>query len=104
MSKQNYRRIRLWLIIIVIVLSGGLVSCSGSSARVEEIGMDAARTPIAVEDIGSTGNGEGYTTAEENSMPMPKEVVVKEGIVATDPGSVALVSGKVQLIEFFAFW
>jgi hypothetical protein len=30
--------------------------------------------------------------------------VLKTGLVATDPGTVQLASGKPQLVEFFAFW
>lgn len=36
------------------------------------------------------------------STPIP--ILSPKGLRATDPAKVALVSGKVQLIEFFAFW
>lgn len=36
------------------------------------------------------------------TTPAPKPV--KEGLEATDPASVELASGNVQLVEFFAFW
>ena len=46
------------------------------------------------------------TTSEEAASPTegssPPEI--KTGLVATDPGSVTLNSGRNTLVEFFAFW
>ena len=38
---------------------------------------------------------------EASSQPM---VTVRQELGATDPAGVSLASGKVQLVEFFAFW
>jgi len=52
-------------------------------------------TPLKVSPI-------TVTTRENISPTLPP--VVKAFLEATDPGTVNLVTGKVQLIEFFAFW
>jgi hypothetical protein len=41
---------------------------------------------------------------EENDPVQPKPTSRGNDLVATDPSTVALASGKVQLVEFFAFW
>jgi hypothetical protein len=38
------------------------------------------------------------------TSPPERTPTVREGLQATDPGSVVLASGRPQLIEFFAFW
>lgn len=44
-------------------------------------------------------------TAETDNGDSPTETLtIKAELSATDPGSVSLASGRVQLIEFFAFW
>ena len=51
------------------------------------------------------------TAANATSTPIAPDAVVptralpvKTDLQATDPNSVALASGQVQLVEFFAFW
>ncbi len=38
-------------------------------------------------------------TEESTEKPTPRA-----GLVATDPSTVSLASGEIQLVEFFAFW
>jgi len=38
-------------------------------------------------------------TEESTEKPTPRS-----GLVATDPSTVTLASGEIQLVEFFAFW
>jgi len=50
----------------------------------------------AAEEVGS----EPSQTAEvSEEKPTPRA-----GLVATDPSTVSLASGEIQLVEFFAFW
>jgi hypothetical protein len=42
--------------------------------------------------------------SKEESVEATLEVEIKVGLIATDPATVELVSGKFQFIEFFAFW
>ena len=43
-------------------------------------------------------------TATEEPTVEPTAVIVKPELEATDPATVQLASGQVQLVEFFAFW
>ncbi|GAB4579697.1 MAG: hypothetical protein Fur0022_24350 [Anaerolineales bacterium] len=62
---------------------------------------DAETTPEAV-DVPPTPT-EQPTTAPPTDVPAPTGLGSPE-LHATDPLSVNLASGKVQLVEFFAFW
>ena len=47
--------------------------------------------------------------AQNEPYPAPEETAVKptprgNDLVATDPATVSLASGKIQLVEMFAFW
>lgn len=44
------------------------------------------------------------TAAVAEPPPADAGCEYREDLHATDPGEVALASGKVQLVEFFAFW
>ena len=52
----------------------------------------------------------GQATGAEEAYPVPEEPVEapapirRDQLEATDPATVALASGKVQLVELFAFW
>ncbi|GAB4579695.1 MAG: hypothetical protein Fur0022_24330 [Anaerolineales bacterium] len=50
----------------------------------------------------------GGTTPQTGSGTQPetisKEPFTLDQLVATDPGTVELAAGKVQLVEFFAYW
>jgi hypothetical protein len=53
--------------------------------------------------------GEGYPPPENETAGYPSPVEdnpppVKMALEATDPSTVSLASGELQLIEFFAFW
>lgn len=63
------------LLILISIISLLLAGCSGAGS-----GGDTSAPPAA-------------------SMPTPRP-----GLEATNPGDVVLSSGRVQLIEFFAFW
>ena len=48
----------------------------------------------------SGSDGYPYPSPQDAAVPPP----VKTGLEATNPSTVALATGKPQLIEFFAFW
>jgi len=47
------------------------------------------------------GPAQDEPTEENEKVPTP---TVRSGLEATDPDSVQIAAGDVQLIEFFAFW
>ena len=83
-----------------------------SSADVEQ--PNTSPTDPPEED--SEAQDEGYPapgyqwptpTTDAGAYPSPGEAApppVKTGLEATNPSTVVLVSGKPQLVEFFAFW
>lgn len=62
--------------------------------RQDAVVESATETPV----VGSTPE---EVVVPTNESPKPE---LKTSLVATDPGSVNLTSGKPTLVEFFAFW
>ena len=59
-------------------------------------------SPVAGPTMMATVSAEpSLAEAAEAAQPKPE---IKAELEATDPGTVKLASGKVQLVEFFAFW
>jgi len=79
-------RLRTWIVFALLATAFLLSSCSGDS--VAEV-VDE-QVPAIVPASG----------AVEGSGPQGPRTELE----ATDPNSVALGSGKVTLVEFFAFW
>jgi hypothetical protein len=44
------------------------------------------------------------TAVSATPTDVPTKKLVKAALEATDPGTVQLVAGKPQFVEFFAFW
>ena len=69
-------------------------SPENTQSPIEDIPMPTS-TEVMVEPTG---------TATEEPTVEPTVVIVKTELEATDPATVQLASGQVQLVEFFAFW
>ena len=67
------------------------------SAQVEEIVL--ADTEIPATDIKEAAEPTEKAVVEEQAPPDPKA-----GLESTDPSTVNLASGQLQLVEVFAFW
>ena len=106
-------------IVAILVLAG----CTGAASQPEpEAGLETPVEAVAAETAAvqapaapaneATDTVEGLEPATTEATarieePAPEEAApppVREGLEATDPASVQLASGKVQLVEFFAFW
>jgi hypothetical protein len=92
------------MMIGLLLVSLILVSCKqdntatsaiseGAAPVSDEVGGNAALTG---DDVGQTGDDVADTEADK---PEPRKEMA-----ATDPGSVNLGSGRLTLVEFFAFW
>lgn len=105
---------KLWLVVFTLVILLGLSSCRG--LFLEQTPEQPQPTPTSTEQ----GNPVKTQTAEgdeaEPTSP-PAETAIQEstpaadvtptarvGLQATDPETVNLASGEIQLVEFFAFW
>ncbi len=73
--------------IYLTIVASLLVSCSG-----------AAQPSLADLEIGGT------SAAATETGELPTILPGRSTFHATDPATVALASGKVQLVEFFAYW
>lgn len=63
-----------------------------TATLVQETGFSAENMPTQTQ------------TLEATATDTPPVADVKTGLEATNPADVQLASGKVQLVEFFAFW
>lgn len=108
---ENGRR-KLFLISAVVLLGFLISACSGGETQ--ELIPPTATTVIQVDpeptqDIevdSATDTPVAEDTPEAVILPTeePRQPTLKTTLVATDPGSVNLTSGKPTLVEFFAFW
>lgn len=71
---------RFWTILLFSLMVLGLTACGSGTTAVAP---------------------SGDTTTPEQEAAQPFTL---DQLVATDPGTVQLATGKVQLIEFFAYW
>jgi len=109
-----YRR-RFFLFPLALGLSALLAACSSGGGGGNPTERPASYTPPAAE---ASATPEGYplppetppTSAPPQPYPQPTEAgavappTPRQELTATDPASVQLASGQVQLLEFFAFW
>jgi hypothetical protein len=111
---MNDQRNIMFFILAVVVIVGFaelLIIGIGSrrSAAVVEPGkkeIAADREILSQKTPESTDSEDGEevkatSPVEENEIIAPTP---REGLVSSDPGSVHLASGEIQLVEFFAFW
>jgi hypothetical protein len=110
----------------------GLTACDGGSVPPPGITPNAAESlerdietntvlpatvspsDVATEEQVTTGetvpgeNTKALSPAQTEAIEIPAPEIaaapVRQGLEATDPASVKLASGEVQLVEFFAFW
>jgi pyruvate/2-oxoglutarate dehydrogenase complex dihydrolipoamide acyltransferase (E2) component len=66
----------------------------------EELTEAVTETQPEVMDVEPASEAENEATPE---LPMEKPAV-KQGLAASDPEAVVLASGRLQLVEFFAYW
>jgi len=86
------RKTIYWMLILPIWL---LTACSGNIASTAQP-VIVNETTVAKATVTQTSAGEEVGQEER---PTPRG-----GLEATDPSQVNLAAGKVQLVEFFAFW
>jgi hypothetical protein len=89
-------------VLVLIGCSPGLAS-SRPSTQVEQGPVDTV-TPVPQITPTEVVPSPIASLAETSSAPAEPTPTVREGLHATNPGSVVLASGKPQLVEFLAFW
>jgi hypothetical protein len=120
----KYRKLSL-IVAACLILVLSLVGCSGSAGK-ESTGAEGSpalltatteapaqtieteenlQTPLEEPPLQETEPDIGPPPATD--LPATEEAApppVRAELAATDPSTVQLASGKVQLVEFFAFW
>jgi len=106
--KRN--RITIWIVLGTVILAVGLyLALSGGDlvqepeaailAENDEASIAESPAETATRDEEPTPETDVESTAESIIPPTPRT-----GMVSTDPSTVNLASGDIQLIEIFAFW
>jgi hypothetical protein len=107
--------IRTGLLLIFILLSGCSTETLSENNVPGPTEIDSPLPPSPTSEVDSIEVIEQPTEAtqavvtpqssETTSTPATRAVVSERtGLVASDPTTVLLSSGRVQLVEFFAFW
>ena len=118
--KMKTTRKRIWLSMAAVLIGAMLLAACGGTAEPAEVEAPPPEVeeaaPPAVENVGEESMEEPM---EEPPAPVeesaPAEAIEEEmpqlgfelgdpQLKSTDPAGVALASGEVQLVEFFAFW
>lgn len=95
-KKSQYLSILALLVLLITACSGGtapqvLAPSDPQAGGESDTAVDSAQPaqdPVELD-----------APVEGNQQPEPRQ-----GLEATDPGSVVLASGQPQIVEFFAFW
>jgi hypothetical protein len=99
-------------LILIFTLSVLISACTGTATQAE-LPLTATATTEAREAPTNEVVADDATDAPtveptQEEVVVPTEAspkpVLKTALVATNPGSVNLTSGKPTLVEFFAFW
>jgi hypothetical protein len=99
--KRSMMGVATWLI-----STGVLLAACQSTTAVPTTEQVLAKPPSPVETAIQTSTVTSEPQITATDMPSVEEVLptAREGLTATDPTTVSLVSGKPTLVEFFAFW
>ena len=87
-----------------LIFNGENPETRPSPTFTEEVLTQKTNT-ITPETAGESANSEATQTVEvTDAAPQDITPTAREGLQATDPETVMLASGEIQLVEFFAFW
>ncbi len=113
---QNRQR---WMIAIIAVLILAAAAGCGFLPGANQTGgeetpaekpsgvlpTETAAAPTATENGEPAGEvTEAEPIEEASPPPLEAKPTARVGLQGTDPGTVTLASGDIQLVEFFAFW
>lgn len=93
--------------ILLIGMSAIAAACSPGIANQNEVNQPTAAvalvqsTEMPATEVVQVGEGTPSGESESSAPPVP---TARTGLESTDPGTVKLASGEIQLIEAFAFW
>jgi hypothetical protein len=92
--------IRNTLIVFIILVT--FSACTGvSETQFTPDGTETEIIDTSINPTTTTGIADLPTSTTPTSGLQPS---IRTEMVSSDPGSVELASGKIQLVEFFAFW
>jgi len=105
--KENKLTISILLITLLLIGIAVAFVVTGRNGRAEQI----AEQTVQIEEVALSDTEIPATEIQEAAEPT-EEVVVEEelapapraGLESTDPATVNLASGQLQLVEVFAFW
>lgn len=101
---NNFRAIKIIPAFLLVTLL--LAACS-SSAPVAPPAQTVGEATLVIEQATSQPVAETSPTEVNTEPAAPAEVVkptLRPDLHASDPSTVSLASGQLQLVEFFAFW
>ena len=93
--------------VLLIAVSGLLAACSpGIASQNEVISPTSGQVQPDNADIAATEvvQADQADLPGDTENPAPPVPTARTGLESTDPGTVNLASGEIQLIEAFAFW
>jgi len=108
---KDNRKILIFGVLLIFVIAAIFVVVNRRPAG--EVVTSGLVTEVGSVESFDTGNSDtGIITAREETpetAEATQEVVavvptVRAGLESTDPASVNLISGNIQLVEIFAFW
>jgi len=101
---------KLLIVLIAVVLLAGIVVVfilAGGNKESEQVVVQ----PALVDEVTAVDTEIPATEIQQSVDPTQSEVVEDQilptpraGLESTDPATVSLVSGEIQLVEVFAFW
>jgi len=104
-------RINTYRFLVTMILAGLLLAaCTGGGQQVDPDQV-VETVPQQQVDEGAQAGDVEVSEGEAAPTPMPPESAdadvkptPRANLSSTDPSTVSLASGRLQLVEFFAFW
>ncbi|NOH12824.1 MAG: hypothetical protein HND51_14375 [Chloroflexi bacterium] len=107
---RNRRSIEIIAVLSVMLL---LLAACGSNAVEPVVQEEPAEVAAPIEEQPEVETVDEAPVGEPSDEEQPEEATSgftpgfelgDDSLIATDPGTVSLASGEIQVLEFFAFW
>ncbi len=105
--RDKNKKISVLLIALLLIGIAVVFVVTGRNERTEQITDQSAQveeivnadTEVPITEVQEAAESTEEAVVEEQAPPAPRA-----GLESTDPSTVNLASGKIQLVEVFAFW
>lgn len=110
---KDNRKILILIVGVLLIFVIAAIFMVGNRSPAGEVVTSGLVTEASSGESSDTGNSDSGDVSASETTTEPNEATqevvavvptVRAGLESTDPASVNLISGNIQLVEIFAFW